>query len=333
MPVHLLRGHRVRRPGVVGPLPRLARPERGPGDDERRSGGPRRRTRLLALPPRHRAGDGRRRAGQRAAAEPGEAVLPRPHRAAGRRVQHRDGGRRDRSRRCRPHRSPRRSGADGWRWALGIWAVFALLAAVPWLFVPANPGASRGTHTAVRMRDLRHSRMALALHAVLRRPGHGGLHHHRLVGAVPPRRGADGGRRRAAARPEPGDRHPAERPRPGADGAATPAAAAAARVHGLLRHRVDRTVGRPAHRPVAVDDRSVRGHGELPDAADPHRPAGPHPRDDRRPVHVRAGLGVPDLRRRPAARRRAARRDRQLHGDVRPRPRGRAGALRSPAGS
>jgi CP family cyanate transporter-like MFS transporter len=55
------------------------------------------------------------------------------------------------------------AGADGWRWALGIWAVFALLAAVPWLFVRANPGASRGTHTAVRLRSLRHSRMALAL--------------------------------------------------------------------------------------------------------------------------------------------------------------------------
>jgi CP family cyanate transporter-like MFS transporter len=54
-------------------------------------------------------------------------------------------------------------GAGGWRWALGVWAVFALLAAIPWLLVPANPGASRGTHTAIRMRDLRHSRMALAL--------------------------------------------------------------------------------------------------------------------------------------------------------------------------
>ena len=54
-------------------------------------------------------------------------------------------------------------GADGWRWALGIWAVFALLAAVPWLFVRASPGASRGTHTAVRLRSLWHSRMALAL--------------------------------------------------------------------------------------------------------------------------------------------------------------------------
>jgi MFS transporter, CP family, cyanate transporter len=55
------------------------------------------------------------------------------------------------------------AGADGWRWALGVWAVFALLAAVPWLFVRANPGASPGTHTAVRLRSLRHSRMALAL--------------------------------------------------------------------------------------------------------------------------------------------------------------------------
>jgi CP family cyanate transporter-like MFS transporter len=55
------------------------------------------------------------------------------------------------------------AGTGGWRWALGVWAVFALLAALPWLFVPANPGASRGTHTAIRMRDLRHSRTALAL--------------------------------------------------------------------------------------------------------------------------------------------------------------------------
>ena len=55
------------------------------------------------------------------------------------------------------------AGTDGWRWALGIWAIFALLAAIPWLFVPANPGASRRTHVAVRLRDLRHSRMALAL--------------------------------------------------------------------------------------------------------------------------------------------------------------------------
>jgi CP family cyanate transporter-like MFS transporter len=54
-------------------------------------------------------------------------------------------------------------GDGGWRWALGVWAIFALLAAGPWLLVRANPGASRGTHAAVRMRDLRHSRMALAL--------------------------------------------------------------------------------------------------------------------------------------------------------------------------
>jgi CP family cyanate transporter-like MFS transporter len=54
-------------------------------------------------------------------------------------------------------------GTEGWRWALGGWAIFALAAAGPWLFVRANPQASRGTHVAVRMRDLRHSRMALAL--------------------------------------------------------------------------------------------------------------------------------------------------------------------------
>jgi MFS transporter, CP family, cyanate transporter len=54
-------------------------------------------------------------------------------------------------------------GSDGWRWALGVWAVPAVVAAVPWLFVRANPHASRGSHVAVRLRELRHSRMALAL--------------------------------------------------------------------------------------------------------------------------------------------------------------------------
>jgi CP family cyanate transporter-like MFS transporter len=52
---------------------------------------------------------------------------------------------------------------DGWRWALGIWAVPALIAALPWLAVPARKGVTRASHTAVRLRDLRHSRMALAL--------------------------------------------------------------------------------------------------------------------------------------------------------------------------
>jgi CP family cyanate transporter-like MFS transporter len=57
------------------------------------------------------------------------------------------------------------SGDDGWRWALGVWAAPALLAALPWLAVPARSGASRSTHVAVRMRDLVHSPMAWALAA------------------------------------------------------------------------------------------------------------------------------------------------------------------------
>ncbi|PZA21545.1 MFS transporter [Modestobacter versicolor] len=56
-------------------------------------------------------------------------------------------------------------GADGWRWSLGIWAVFALLAALPWLFVPARPGASRGSHTAVRLRALGRSPLAWTMAA------------------------------------------------------------------------------------------------------------------------------------------------------------------------
>ncbi|WP_222194520.1 MFS transporter [Modestobacter italicus] len=56
-------------------------------------------------------------------------------------------------------------GADGWRWALGVWAVFALVAALPWLLVPVRPGASRGGHTAVRLRALGRSRLAWTMAA------------------------------------------------------------------------------------------------------------------------------------------------------------------------
>ncbi|MGY1632730.1 MFS transporter [Geodermatophilus sp. SYSU D01186] len=59
------------------------------------------------------------------------------------------------------------AGPDGWRWALGWWAVLALLAALPWLAVPARPGASRDAardaRGAVRMRSLVRSPMAVAL--------------------------------------------------------------------------------------------------------------------------------------------------------------------------
>ncbi|WP_245159002.1 MFS transporter [Blastococcus sp. TF02A_35] len=56
-------------------------------------------------------------------------------------------------------------GEGGWRWALGIWAVAALLAALPWLLVRPTPGASRASHTAVRLRVVLRSRLALALTA------------------------------------------------------------------------------------------------------------------------------------------------------------------------
>ncbi len=53
--------------------------------------------------------------------------------------------------------------ADGWRWGLGVWAALALVAALVWLFVRAAPGVSRASHVTVRMRDLVHSRLAIAL--------------------------------------------------------------------------------------------------------------------------------------------------------------------------
>jgi CP family cyanate transporter-like MFS transporter len=56
-------------------------------------------------------------------------------------------------------------GAEGWRWGLGVWAVFALVAALPWLLVPVRPGASRGSHASVRLRALGRSRLAWVMAA------------------------------------------------------------------------------------------------------------------------------------------------------------------------
>lgn len=55
------------------------------------------------------------------------------------------------------------AGADGWRWGLGIWAAFALLAAVPWLVVPAGPAAGGRTRSGLRLRGLLRSPTAVAL--------------------------------------------------------------------------------------------------------------------------------------------------------------------------
>jgi MFS transporter, CP family, cyanate transporter len=56
-----------------------------------------------------------------------------------------------------------RIGDGGWRWALGVWAGLAVVAVLPWLAIPARPGASAARHTAVRMRTLVHSRLAWSM--------------------------------------------------------------------------------------------------------------------------------------------------------------------------
>jgi CP family cyanate transporter-like MFS transporter len=56
-------------------------------------------------------------------------------------------------------------GADGWRWGLGLWAAFALLAALPWLAVPVRPGSTPGRHLTVQVRSLARSRLAWAMTA------------------------------------------------------------------------------------------------------------------------------------------------------------------------
>ena len=53
-------------------------------------------------------------------------------------------------------------GADGWRWALGVWAVFAVLAVVPWLLVPRRTAAA-GPPRGVRLRLLVRSSLAWQL--------------------------------------------------------------------------------------------------------------------------------------------------------------------------
>ena len=59
----------------------------------------------------------------------------------------------------------RAAGDVGWRWALGVWAVPALVAALPWLAVPRRPGASRTTHQALQLRSLVRSPTAVTLAA------------------------------------------------------------------------------------------------------------------------------------------------------------------------
>ncbi|MGY1651253.1 CynX/NimT family MFS transporter [Geodermatophilus sp. SYSU D01119] len=56
-------------------------------------------------------------------------------------------------------------GPSGWRWALGVWAVLALAAAVPWFLVPRQPGTGRAAHRSVRMRPLARSPLALTMAA------------------------------------------------------------------------------------------------------------------------------------------------------------------------
>jgi CP family cyanate transporter-like MFS transporter len=55
------------------------------------------------------------------------------------------------------------AGVDGWRWGLGVWAAFVLVAAVPWLLVPAAPVAGRSRRSALRLRGLLRSPTAVAL--------------------------------------------------------------------------------------------------------------------------------------------------------------------------
>jgi CP family cyanate transporter-like MFS transporter len=54
-------------------------------------------------------------------------------------------------------------GDGGWRWALGIWAALALVAALPWLAVRPQPGGGRAPHLRIRTSALVRSPLTWAL--------------------------------------------------------------------------------------------------------------------------------------------------------------------------
>jgi CP family cyanate transporter-like MFS transporter len=54
------------------------------------------------------------------------------------------------------------AGVDGWRWAMGVWAAPAVVAALVWLAVPARP-TSQARYAAVRIRSLLRSRTAISM--------------------------------------------------------------------------------------------------------------------------------------------------------------------------
>ncbi|WP_448610516.1 CynX/NimT family MFS transporter [Geodermatophilus sp. URMC 60] len=59
----------------------------------------------------------------------------------------------------------RAAGDGGWRWALGVWMVLALVTALPWLAVRPRAGASQRTHAALPLRSLVRSPTAVLLAA------------------------------------------------------------------------------------------------------------------------------------------------------------------------
>jgi CP family cyanate transporter-like MFS transporter len=55
------------------------------------------------------------------------------------------------------------AGAQGWRWGLGVWAIAAALAALPWLLAPSSAGKARTRHIRVPVRPLVRSPLAVIL--------------------------------------------------------------------------------------------------------------------------------------------------------------------------
>jgi CP family cyanate transporter-like MFS transporter len=167
-------------------------------------------------------------------------------------------------------------GADGWRWALGIWAVLALVAALPWLAVPARPGRPRHAR-AVRMRSLVHSPLAVALAVFF---GLQAIEAYVIIGWSAQYL-RDAGLSAATAGLLLGLNTVVVIPLNAVVPGLTVRPARSGRccwVHGLLRRRLDRAVGRPADRCRGCGwCCSAVGMGTFAHGAGPDRPAGRTP--------------------------------------------------------
>ena len=243
---------------------------------------------------------------------PGQAALPRPggpgHRDLHDRAVH------------RPHRgavadrADRRDAFGDWRDGLGVWAVIAVVAAVPWLGpgLPRPPPRAARAHHRVRRRAAHPAGAGDG--AVLRVPVAAGLRDLRLVrdaaGATQGFSATDAGPAGRAARRH---RHPPVAL--GADPAGEVDATRAALLFAIMACYLVGYAGHAGRAALAGDrlgGRHRRRHHDVPADPHPRRAARPHARGHGRAVQRHPVGRLPDRGDRPVHVRGRARRHRRL---------------------